>query len=50
MDAVTREMGFRHFARIHHEDLTTDRSDRIDVRGHPAAIAERFIGQVASLS
>ncbi|WP_375198002.1 autoinducer binding domain-containing protein [Sphingobium sp.] len=45
MEAVTREMGFRHFALIHHDDLTTDRSDRIDVKDYPAAIAERLIGQ-----
>lgn len=45
MEAVTRDMGFRHWALIHHDDLRLGRSDRVDLKDYPAAITERLIGQ-----
>src|SRR5687768_17563219 len=45
MKAVAGEMGFRHYALIHHDDLRAPRTDRIDLKDYPAAITERLIGQ-----
>lgn len=45
MEAVTREMGFRHYALIHHDDLRSKQSGRVDIKDYPAAISERLIGQ-----
>ena len=45
MEAIAREMGFRHYALIHHDDLRTSRPDRVDIKDYPAAIAERLIVQ-----
>jgi LuxR family quorum-sensing system transcriptional regulator CciR len=45
MQSVTREMEFRHYALIHHDDLRTSRSDRVDLKDYPSAIAERLFGQ-----
>jgi LuxR family quorum-sensing system transcriptional regulator CciR len=45
MEAITREMNFRHYALIHHDDLRSPRSDLIDVKDYPAAIIERLFGQ-----
>ncbi len=45
MEAVTRDMGFRHYALIHHDDLREARPDRVDLKDYPAAIADRLIGQ-----
>lgn len=45
METVTREMGFRHYALIHHDGLSSPRSDRVDIKDYPVAIAERLIGQ-----
>jgi hypothetical protein len=45
MEAVAREMGFRHYALIHHDDLRVPRPDRIDIRDYPAIVAERLISQ-----
>ncbi len=45
MEAVARDMGCRHFALIHHDDLRLARSDRVDLKDYPAAITERLIGQ-----
>lgn len=45
MEAIAREMGFRHYALIHHDDLRTKRGDRVDLKDYPAAITKRLIGQ-----
>lgn len=45
MEAVSRDMGFRHFALIHHDDLRPSRHDRVNLKDYPAAISERLIGQ-----
>jgi DNA-binding CsgD family transcriptional regulator len=45
MEAVSREMGFRHYALIHHDDLRGSRLDRVDVKDYPAAITDHLIGQ-----
>ena len=45
MATVTREMRFRYYALIHHDDLRTPRPDLIDLKDYPPAIAEQLIGQ-----
>jgi LuxR family quorum-sensing system transcriptional regulator CciR len=45
MEAIAREMGFRHYALIHHDDLRAPRTDLVDLKDYPAAITERLIGQ-----
>lgn len=45
MKLIAREMGFRYYALIHHDDLNTARSDRVDLKHYPAAITERLFGQ-----
>jgi LuxR family quorum-sensing system transcriptional regulator CciR len=45
METVAHEMGFRHYALIHHDDLSQHRLDRVDIKDYPAAVAERLIGQ-----
>ena len=45
MEAITRELGCRYFALIHHDDLRVPRADRVDLKRYPSAIAERLIGQ-----
>jgi len=45
MKAVALEMGFRHYALIHHDDLRVPSPDRVDLKDYPAAITERLIGQ-----
>jgi LuxR family quorum-sensing system transcriptional regulator CciR len=45
MAAVTREMKFRYYALIHHDDHRTPRPDLVDLKDYPSAIAERLFGQ-----
>lgn len=45
MHAVAREMGFRYYAVIHHDDLDIPRPDLVDIKDYPAAITERLFGQ-----
>lgn len=45
MEAVAREMGFRHYALIHHDDLRDPRPDRVDLKDYPAAITDRLFGE-----
>jgi LuxR family quorum-sensing system transcriptional regulator CciR len=45
MEAVTLDMGCRHYALIHHDDLRLARPDRVDLKDYPAAIADRLIGE-----
>lgn len=45
MEAVSREMDFRHYALIHHDDLRKPRPDRVDFKDYPPAITERLFGQ-----
>ncbi len=45
MESITRAIDFRHYALIHHDDLRTARSDLVDLKDYPAAIAERLIGE-----
>ena len=45
MQAIAREMGFRHYALIHHDDLRAQRPDRVDLKDYPAAITEHLFGQ-----
>lgn len=45
MEAITREMGFRHYALIHHDNLCEPRPHRVDLKDYPSAIVDRLIGQ-----
>nr|WP_279380263.1 LuxR family transcriptional regulator [Sphingosinicella soli] len=45
MEAVAREMKFRYYALIHHDDLQPPRPDRVDIKDYPAVIAERLFTQ-----
>lgn len=45
MECATRELSFRYYALIHHDDLETSRPDRVDLRDYPQAIADRLFGQ-----
>src|SRR3546814_18133510 len=38
-------MGFLYYALIHHEDLRTPRTDRVDLKDYPDAITDRLITQ-----
>jgi LuxR family quorum-sensing system transcriptional regulator CciR len=42
---LASEMGFRHFAMIHHDDLATRKPWHVDIRDYPPAIADRIIGE-----
>jgi len=42
IDAVARDMGFRHYAVIDHDGLLVGRSDRVDIKDYPAAVVERL--------
>ncbi len=43
MEDITLEIGFRHFALIHHADLTSASHDLIRIYNYPSAWAESFI-------
>ena len=45
MEAVSREMGFRHYALIHHVDLSEPQPDLVDIKDYPAAITDRLFEQ-----
>jgi DNA-binding CsgD family transcriptional regulator len=45
LEAATREMGFRYYALIHHDDLRVSRPGQIDLKDYPSAITERIIGR-----
>lgn len=45
MDSFSRELGFRHYALIHHDDLRSDTSNRVKILRYPPAVEERIIGQ-----
>lgn len=44
-EAIARDMGFRHYALVHHDDLRQPRPDRVDIKDYPSAVAERLIAQ-----
>lgn len=43
MVALTREMGYRYFALIHHDDLRSTRQGLVNIKDYPAAVTERLI-------
>lgn len=43
MEAVTSDLGFRHYALIHHDDLRGGPSDCVDIKDYPPAVTERII-------
>src|SRR5688572_19311530 len=45
MEAVTQDLGFRHYALIHHGDLRGEQCGLVDLKHYPAAITERLIGE-----
>lgn len=45
MEDVSREMGFRHYAIIHHADLREDRPGLINLQNYPAIWADQFVQQ-----
>ena len=45
MESIARDMGFRYYALIHHDDLRQLRPGRVDLKEYPTAVAERLIGQ-----
>lgn len=45
MEAVTAELGFRHYALIHHADLRGSPPRLIDIKRYPDAITARIIGE-----
>lgn len=45
MEAIAREMGFRHYALIHHDDPQESRPKRVDIKDYPVAITERLSGE-----
>lgn len=45
MRAIGRDLGFQYYALIHHDDLSVARSDRVNIKHYPAAIAERLFVQ-----
>ena len=45
MEAVTRELHFRHYALIHHGELGGSRSDLVDLKDYPETIVEELFGQ-----
>lgn len=47
MDGITNELGFRHYALIHHDDLRQDPGHRVKLYNYPSAIEARIIGQGA---
>jgi LuxR family quorum-sensing system transcriptional regulator CciR len=42
---LASDMGFRHFAMIHHDDLAARKPWHVDIRDYPPAIADRIIGE-----
>src|SRR3546814_14542246 len=45
MAAITAELGFRHYALIHHADLRASPSVRVDIKDYPTAVTARIIGE-----
>ena len=45
MESITRARNFRHYALIHHDELRVPRSDLVDFKDYPVAIAQRLIGE-----
>src|SRR3546814_10082993 len=45
MAAITAELGFRHYALIHHADLRASPSGRVDIKDYPTAVTARIIGE-----
>lgn len=45
LDAFANELGFRHYAIIHHDDLRHDRPGLINLQNYPNVWADHFIGQ-----
>jgi LuxR family quorum-sensing system transcriptional regulator CciR len=45
MLAVAQEMGFRHYALVHHADPRSSPASRVDLKDYPAAVADRLFRQ-----
>src|SRR3546814_9256487 len=51
MAAITAELGFRHYALIHHADLRASPSGRVDIKDYPTAVtrSEEHTSELQSL-
>jgi len=45
MESIAREMGFRYYALIHHDNLMTCGYERVDIKDYPPAITDRLFAQ-----
>jgi LuxR family quorum-sensing system transcriptional regulator CciR len=45
MGDVSTDLGFRHYALIHHTDLRGSPPSRVDIRDYPTGIAAKIIGE-----
>lgn len=45
LDGFANELGFRHYAIIHHDDLRVERPGLINLQNYPDVWADHFIGQ-----
>lgn len=45
MDAITNELGFRHYALIHHTDLRRSRPGIVNINNYPAVWGDYFVEQ-----
>lgn len=43
VDAICRDLGFRHFALIHHDDLNSDECGKVKIIKYPSAVERRII-------
>ena len=43
MEAVSRDLGFRYYALIHHADLRAPSNGKVDIKHYPSAIVDRLI-------
>jgi LuxR family quorum-sensing system transcriptional regulator CciR len=45
MGSVASEMGFRHFALVHHDDFLGLKPWHVNIRNYPEAVADRLVGR-----
>lgn len=45
MQLFSRELGFRYYALVDHEDINPIHAGRVDIKDYPEAIAEKLFGQ-----
>lgn len=45
MEALARDLGFRHYALVHHDDLRQEPPGRVNLKNYPPAVTDRIVGQ-----